>query len=60
MAIIELQQVGYRVKDKQILQKISFSVEKNDFLTLVGHSGIGKSTILKLAANLISQSEGKI
>ncbi|AEG40259.1 ABC transporter ATP-binding protein [Lactobacillus kefiranofaciens] len=60
MAIIELQQVGYRVKDKQILQKISFSVEKNDFLTLVGPSGIGKSTILKLAANLISPTEGKI
>lgn len=60
MAIIELQQVGYRVKDKQILQKISFSVEKNDFLTLVGPSGVGKSTILKLAANLISPTEGKI
>lgn len=60
MAIIELKHVAYQVKDKQILQNISFTVKKNDFLTLVGPSGAGKSTILKLIANLISPSAGEI
>ena len=60
MTIIELRNVAYRVEDKQILQNVSFSVRKNDFLTLVGPSGAGKSTILKLIANLINPSVGEI
>lgn len=60
MTIIELRKVAYQVEDKQILQNVSFSVRKNDFLTLVGPSGAGKSTILKLIANLINPSAGEI
>lgn len=60
MTIIELRNVAYQVEDKQILQNVSFSVRKNDFLTLVGPSGAGKSTILKLIANLINPSVGEI
>ena len=60
MTIIELRNVAYQVEDKQILQNVSFSVRKNDFLTLVGPSGAGKSTILKLIANLINPSAGEI
>ncbi len=60
MAIIELKHVAYQVKNKHILQNVSFTVQKNDFLTLVGPSGAGKSTILKLIANLINPSAGEI
>lgn len=60
MRILELKNVTYQVGDKQILQDVSFSVEANDFLTLLGPSGAGKSTILKLIANLINPSIGQI
>ncbi len=45
---------------KQILQDVSFKVNKGDFLTLIGPSGAGKSTILRLIANLISANSGDI
>lgn len=58
--ILELKNVAYQVDGKRILQKISFQVKANDFLTLLGPSGAGKSTILKLIANLISPTAGQI
>lgn len=60
MNILELKNVAYQVKDKQILANVSFTVEQGDFLTLVGPSGAGKSTILKLIASLISPTGGEI
>ena len=52
MAYMDIRQVTYRVADQEtnILTEVSFSVEKNDFLTLAGPSGGGKSTILKIMA----------
>ena len=40
--------------------KLSFSVEKGDFLSLIGPSGCGKSTILQLIAGLTRPTSGTI
>jgi len=46
--------------DKVILDDISFSVKKGEILAIVGFSGSGKSTILKLITNLIEPTSGTI
>jgi NitT/TauT family transport system ATP-binding protein len=43
-----------------VLENVSFSVQKGDFVALVGPSGCGKSTILSLIAGLISPISGYI
>lgn len=60
MALFELQSVGLSDKDKSILTNISFSIAEGERLTLVGPSGSGKSSILKLLAGLLSANQGKI
>ena len=50
-------QYGYR---KNILSKVSFSVEKNQTLALIGESGSGKSTIAKLLLKYYEPTEGSI
>ena len=60
MKILELKHIQYSADKKQILQDVSFKVNKGDFLTLIGPSGAGKSTILRLIANLISANSGDI
>lgn len=45
---------------KTILENLSFEVRKGSKLALVGKSGCGKSTILKLILGLYDYSEGKI
>jgi len=44
----------------EVLNKISFSVEKGSFTSIVGPSGCGKTTLLKIIGSIISPSEGEI
>ena len=43
-----------------VLQKISLSVTRGEFLCVLGPSGCGKSTLLRLAAGLLKPVSGKI
>jgi len=43
-----------------VFRDVAFSVEEGEFLTMVGHSGCGKSTILNIIAGLETASEGGV
>ena len=49
-----------RFGEKLILDHLSFSMKSGDFMALVGSSGSGKSTILRLVAGLDQPSSGSI
>jgi len=40
------------------LQDVNLSVQRGEFITLIGHSGCGKSTLLNLIAGLLLPSDG--
>ena len=52
----------YQTKKDEIfaLDKISFSVLEENFVSIVGPSGCGKTTILSLIAGLLKPSSGKV
>ena len=54
--------VSFQEKDGllQVLENVSFSLQKNVFACLVGPSGSGKSTLLRALAGLISYEAGTI
>lgn len=60
MALLELHDVNYQTDDRLILNQITLSVEKGDFLTITGPSGGGKSTLLRLIASLLTPTSGEI
>ena len=60
MALLELSNISYTVKDKTIIRNVSLAVNEGDYLTIVGPSGSGKSTLLKLCSDLISPTLGSI
>ena len=42
----------------QALENVNLSIAKGEFVSLIGHSGCGKSTVLNLIAGLLEASEG--
>jgi NitT/TauT family transport system ATP-binding protein len=61
MAYLSLQDVRYSyAKNNLIVDAVSFDIEKGKFHSLLGKSGCGKTTLLKLAAGLITPDEGCI
>jgi len=60
-ACIELVDVSFTYnRIEPALNKVSLNIPTGSFVAIVGSSGSGKSTILKLMAGLISPHEGKI
>lgn len=60
MAVLEVKNLSFSYPDKSILHRLSFQVEKGDFICIVGTNGTGKSTLLKLILNRLSPTEGEI
>lgn len=58
--ILTLKQVSYHTDCKDVLRNVSFTLNPKDHLTLIGPSGIGKSTLLLLIAKFISPTKGFI
>ncbi len=57
---IELRQVSKRFGEVQAVSNISFSVREGELLALLGPSGGGKTTVLRLIAGLEAPSAGDI
>lgn len=47
-------------KDFEVVKNISFSVNKGEFLSVVGPSGGGKSTLLRIITGLIKPTHGSV
>jgi nitrate/nitrite transport system ATP-binding protein len=43
-----------------IFEDVTFGVEQGEFVSVIGHSGCGKSTILSIIAGLVPASEGYV
>ena len=57
---ISLEDVSFKYDDKKVLENITFDFEKGKKYALVGLSGGGKSTLMKLISKRIKANEGKI
>jgi osmoprotectant transport system ATP-binding protein len=59
-AVIEFRDVSYRVGDIQVLYDFSLQVERGENFVLLGRSGSGKTTTLKLINRLLSPTQGEV
>ncbi len=57
---VELKNVTYTIKDKVILNDVSFKIETGEFVSLLGASGAGKTTTIKIIAGILEQTAGEV
>jgi len=57
---IEVRNLTKTFDDRTILDNISFKVEAGKILSIVGFSGSGKSTVLKIISGLLEKDSGEV
>ena len=58
--MLELKNISKKFKDRQILENFNLIVEENKILAIVGPSGGGKTTLLRMLAGLEKIDSGEI
>ena len=59
-AAIEYRDVVKRYGDKTVIPGFSLAIEKGEFVTIIGRSGGGKTTLLKMANGLVLPDSGDV
>ena len=60
MAALQLKNLVKRFGDVTVVQQLDLSVAAGEFVVLLGESGCGKSTILRMVAGLEEVTEGQV
>lgn len=60
MSILSTEQVSHSYNDKWLFTDLHFALQKGDRVALVGINGTGKSTLLKILAELVIPTKGKV
>ena len=64
MAHLDLSQVGISFtrggRTSEVLRDVNLKVAKGEFVSIIGHSGCGKSTVLNIVAGLLKASTGVV
>lgn len=58
--VIRFRGVGKKYNGTEVLKDLSFSIAKGELITVIGSSGCGKTTMLKLINGLLTPDSGKI
>jgi nitrate/nitrite transport system ATP-binding protein len=60
MSFLQVEELAKRYGSVAVFERVSFTIEKGEFVCIVGHSGCGKTTILNILAGLDRASDGVV
>ena len=61
MSLIEIKNLSFSyLEDSPTLQNVSLSIQKGEWVSILGHNGSGKSTLIRCINGLEQHHEGSI
>jgi len=57
---IDVRDVTFAYDKEPVLERVTFEVEPNDFLAVIGPNGGGKSTLLKIMMGILQPRQGEV
>jgi len=60
MSFLQVQELEKRYPGATIFERLNFTMERGEFVCIIGHSGCGKTTILNVLAGLDAPSGGTV
>lgn len=60
MNVIEYKNISMAYSDKVIIENFSLAIEKGEFISIIGSSGCGKTTLLKMVNGLLTPTSGSV
>ena len=59
--MLELKNITYQFhKDEPVLQQVSLQIAEGEFVAVIGRSGAGRTTLLKLFNGLVTPQQGTV
>ncbi|MFV0558398.1 MAG: ABC transporter ATP-binding protein [Enterococcus sp.] len=58
--LMEFKEVAFAYKEKVILENLNLTIPQNEITVITGSSGVGKSTVLQLAAGFLKPTSGTV
>src|SRR5499425_2965828 len=59
-SIVEFRSAGYAINGRMLVEEVCFKVESGEAIVLLGRSGSGKTTTLKLINRLLEPTSGEV
>ena len=60
MSLLEITNLSYSYGDNMIYKNAGLSLYKGDHMGIVGHNGVGKSTLIKLCSGELLPDSGSV
>lgn len=60
LKVLEVRDLTTQIKNKKLIQNISFEMDRGTLRALVGHNGAGKSTLMKTIIGMMDKTSGEI
>ena len=60
MSFLQVEELAKRYGGVAVFERVNFTIEKGEFVCIIGHSGCGKTTILNILAGLDRASDGVV
>jgi zinc transport system ATP-binding protein len=59
-SVVNFENVTFSYQDTPVLKDLNFTIQRNEFVGIIGPNGGGKTTLLKLMMGFLKPSKGKI